>query len=592
VTSGSAQLVGTAWRQDRVKTIVAAALVIGGAAAAPLSAVALGWMTNQSVAGHGTLAALSGVALAVLALAGLTFNHFAHVCYYELSELSVLDLETQVMVVANGSPELAYQENPQFADRLTTVRKEIQRLRAAFEALLALVGLVLALGLTVVLLATVNLWLLALLPAAIIPLTASRRAEQIISRSEAGSAEDHRMATGIFRLTCAAGSGKELRVFRLRDTMLARHRERWDRATTRLWRAHLRAALIRMAGQFVFAVCYLAGVLLVVRAAVADHRSVGDLIMSVALAALVNQQVGTGVALLHDLQRMASTLRDLSALRASVAIGAAPRGAAPPARLTRGIELVDVAFAYPERDGCALRDINLALPAGSTVAIVGENGAGKTSLTKLLCGFYRPTAGAILVDGRDLAQLDAQRWQRSVAVGFQDFVRFELLAREAVGVGDLPRLESEEAILGAIERAQASDLVDKLDNGLDTELGASYPHGVELSGGQWQKLALGRAFMRETPLLVILDEPTASLDPPTEHALFERYAEHARVAGKRTGAITILVSHRFSTVRTADLIVVLDGSRILQTGNHASLMSVSGLYADLYGMQAKAYEPS
>jgi ATP-binding cassette subfamily B protein len=189
----------------------------------------------------------------------------------------------------------------------------------------------------------------------------------------------------------------------------------------------------------------------------------------------------------------------------------------------------------------------------------------------------------------------ADEWRSRLAGAFQDFFRFELLARQSVGVGDVARLDEPAAVVSAVERAGAADVVARLPAGLETQLGPTWPGGVEVSFGQWQKLALARGFMREKPLLLVLDEPTAALDAETEHALFERYAAVARGGGRASsdgggvGGITILVSHRFSTVRMADLIVVLDGARVAQVGSHEALMAKGGPYAELYGIQAAAY---
>ncbi|HEY0991419.1 MAG TPA: ABC transporter ATP-binding protein, partial [Kofleriaceae bacterium] len=234
-------------------------------------------------------------------------------------------------------------------------------------------------------------------------------------------------------------------------------------------------------------------------------------------------------------------------------------------------------------------DVNLDLPAGSVVALVGENGAGKTTLVKLLCRFYEPTTGAITVDGVDLARFPVDAWRRRISAGFQDFARLQLLARESIGVGDVDQLDGDAHVLAALERAAAPELPAALPRGLDTQLGREFHGGVELSQGQWQKVALGRAMMRSAPLLMILDEPTASLDAPTEHALFERYAGAARRAAAATGAITILISHRFSTVRMADMILVVAGGRIAEIGDLAALVRAGGLYAELYELQRRAY---
>jgi ATP-binding cassette subfamily B protein len=266
----------------------------------------------------------------------------------------------------------------------------------------------------------------------------------------------------------------------------------------------------------------------------------------------------------------------------------------PPDRLVDGIALCGVAFRYPGSDAVVLDAVDLVLPAGSTVAIVGDNGAGKTTLVKLLCRFYEPTAGRITVDGVDLARLPIDAWRARIAAGFQDFGRLQLLARESIGVGDVAQLDrgddgADAGVLAALDRAAAGDLPPALPHGLATQLGREFQGGVDLSLGQWQKVALGRAMMRTAPLLVILDEPTASLDAPTEHALFERFAGAARRVAADSGAITVLISHRFSTVRMADLILVVAGGRIAEIGDHAALIRAGGLYAELYELQRRAY---
>ena len=256
-----------------------------------------------------------------------------------------------------------------------------------------------------------------------------------------------------------------------------------------------------------------------------------------------------------------------------------------PDRFTDGIRIEHLTFAYPGTERVVLDDVNLFLPAGAVVAIVGENGAGKTTLVKLLCKLYAPDQGQILIDGQPLARIRSEDWRARLAGAFQDFFRFEFKAAHGVGLGDVPRLDDNGAVVAAVGRAGADDVIERLAAGLETQLGPTWPDGVEVSFGQWQKLALARGFMRDDPLLLVLDEPTAALDAETEHALFERYASAARVDD---GRITILVSHRFSTVRMADLIVVIDGARVVEVGSHEDLLARKGQYAELYGFQARA----
>ena len=259
-----------------------------------------------------------------------------------------------------------------------------------------------------------------------------------------------------------------------------------------------------------------------------------------------------------------------------------------PSRLSRGIRFDHVSFAYPGTERLVLDDVNLEIPAGAVVAVVGENGAGKSTLVKLLAKMYEPTSGRILIDEIELSRMPADKWRERLAGAFQDFFRFEFRARHTVGVGDVPRLDDQPAVVTAVSRAGAGDVIVRLTGGFETQLGPTWPGGVEVSFGQWQKLALARGFMRDVPLLLALDEPTAALDAETEHALFERYAAAAKTRDSQ-GRITILVSHRFSTVRMADLIVVLDGAKVVEVGAHEDLMAKRGQYAELYGIQAAAY---
>jgi ATP-binding cassette subfamily B protein len=259
----------------------------------------------------------------------------------------------------------------------------------------------------------------------------------------------------------------------------------------------------------------------------------------------------------------------------------------PPQVLEHGIELDTVSFSYTGSERPSLAGVSLLLPAGQVVAIVGENGAGKTTLVKLLCGMYEPDVGRILVDRVNLATIDIDAYRQRVTAGFQDYMQYELTVREAVGVGDLPRIHDRAAIDAALTKSGAT-FTGQLPAGLQTQLGTSWQDGVDLSGGEWQKLALARSMLRANPFLVILDEPSAALDPQTEHALFEQIAADAR-QGSAHGRVTLLISHRFSTVRMADLIVVLHQGRVREHGSHDALIAQDGLYAELFRLQAQAY---
>ena len=348
-------------------------------------------------------------------------------------------------------------------------------------------------------------------------------------------------------------------------------------------------------GWISFAVGYGLAILLVVRQATTDpaNTSIGDVVLALGLAARVNQLVlqFTGVIIgAFRASKMANRYLWLLDYAADYALRTQPtHQAAVPARLDEGIRLEGVRFQYPGTDKVVLDGVDVLLPAGSTVAVVGENGAGKSTLMKLLCRFYDPTEGRITLDGTDLRDFDTEEWRRRISAGFQDFAKLELLAREVVGVGDVSAMEDTDAVASALQRAGGSDVPVRLPQGLETPIGKSFEDGAELSGGQWQKLALGRAMMRLSPLLLVLDEPTSALDAHTEHALFERYAGAAAATGAATGAITVLVSHRFSTVRMADLIMVVNDGGLAEVGTHAELITRGGLYSELFELQARAY---
>ncbi|MEU7960993.1 ABC transporter ATP-binding protein [Micromonospora humida] len=619
----------TSLRQDRRKALTALVLVVAGAVAWPLVAVLLRVLFEAVTAGRPVAASLAGVGVAVGLIAGLTLGHFAHIAYFELAELDVLHVHQELMDATNGTPGMAHFERSEFADKITVLEEDVEQLRVGLQAVLTGVGLAVAMTLTTVLLAVLHPLLLLLPLAAVPPLLAGRWAERIVNRAREAGAESTRRASGLFGLATDAAAGKELRVFGLTGEVRRRHRGHWQDATRRLWRAQLVASLVRMTGQLAFAAGYVLAVLLILRDAVAGRRGVGDVVLVVTIAAQVNQQVAAAVGVLQDLQRLRSVYRRLDEVHdlvraadrhptpadptpghtavgptigvgpaialgsdagvgSTAAFGSVAAGA-PPARLREGIRLAGVTLRYPGGAEPVVTGLDLHLPAGATVAVVGENGAGKTTVVKLLCGLLTPTSGRILVDGVELAALSMPGWRERIAAGFQDFVRFELPARQAVGVGDLPRRDDDQAVRTALGRAGADDLVGQLDEGLDTPLGRSHTDGAELSGGQWQKLALGRAFMRDDPLLVVLDEPTAALDAEAEYALFARYREQAREVAARTGAVSVFVSHRFSTVQLADLIVVLADGGVAEAGSHADLLAAGGRYAEMFEIQARAY---
>jgi ATP-binding cassette subfamily B protein len=506
-------------------------------------------------------------------------------------EKTSLLIDRTLMEAALRVPGIEHHEVPRHRDQLELLRLRRGEIGEMVDTLSHNLGMLLLNVGAVVLLARIDP-LLALLPLFALPsLAGSVYTEKARVRAQEGAAESLRAARHLFDVSTRASAGMEVRVFGLGPLLLRRHHQLWRDADRHQNRATWIGSMFAAAGWLVFSLAYVAAIAYVVWLAVRGRATPGDVVMALKLAAGINDLVSWIVLMAGWLFGQLKTAGRVVWLMEYARSSARPHPDAvtAPARLRRGIEFERVTFHYPDRDTPVLRDLCLTIPAGTTIAVVGENGAGKSTLVKLLLRLYHPVAGRILVDGVDLARIDPGEWRDHLAAGFQDFARLELLAGESVGVGDLPRIADDRAIADALSRAAATSVVDDLPDGLRTPLGTSFDQGAELSGGQWQKLALGRAMMRSMPLLLILDEPTASLDAGTEHELFERYAANARRVSAATGAITVLVSHRFSTVRMADLIVVLDSGRMVECGRHEELMTTAGLYADLFTTQARGY---
>ena len=495
-------------------------------------------------------------------------------------------LETHVARLQATSPGIEQHERPDVLDRLAMLRDQVFTLDHVFLSIFGGVAILLRLFVVMFVLATIKPAMLFLVLAAIPPTWAAARRGKAESTVWESVASQRRLARHLFVLHSDPATAKELRVTGAVKSMTKARENAWGEFASTMQKSRIRSAVIQagawaiFAGAFVFAMRFVA--------LSSGSSRAADALVVVAAGARLSAYVGAaateidgwgffvqGAQRLLWLERMVSTRR-------SGAI------ALPPMRLTNGISFRDVSFAYPGSDRMVLENVNLTLSAGSVIAVVGENGAGKSTLVKLLAGLYQPTAGRIEVDGVDLATMDQEAWRERLSGAFQDFVRFEFAAQRTVGLGDLPQLDNEPVALEAVSRAGANDVLERLPDGLNTQLGPGWPGGVDLSGGQWQKLALARGLVREHPLLVVLDEPTSALDAETEHALFERFAAQA-AAAKTDGRVTILVSHRFSTVRMADEIVVLSGAHVVEQGTHDKLMANGGPYFELYTIQASAY---
>ncbi len=496
-----------------------------------------------------------------------------------------VELESYVAELQSSVDTIEHQERPDYLDRLAVLRESVYQLDHMLLALIDTISAVACLALTIAVLMTVSPWMVLLALFAVPTVLVSSWRSGAMRAAEEAAAPGQRLYRHLFALGTTAGPAKELRVTGNAGRLAGQWDTAWGGWYQIMTRAQWVGGLWQAVAWGIFGLGYAGAVYLTVYGL---HASAGDVVLVVTAGARLGQYVATTVGEVDFVRLWLDACRRLGWLESYAELNRGKPDRPAPDRLTEGISFDGVSFCYPGSSEPVLREVSLTLPAGSVIAIVGENGAGKSTLIKLLCGFYPPTAGRILVDGTELARIAPRDWRSRLSGAFQDFARLEFAAQHSVGLGDLAYLDDRAAVTAAVHRAGAADVLDGLADGLDTQLGAGWPDGVDLSFGQWQKVALARGFMRGGPLLTILDEPTAALDAETEHALFERYAEHGR-ASRDQGRITVLVSHRFSTVRMADLIVVVRDGGIAECGTHQQLMDRGGPYADLYSIQASAY---
>ena len=470
------------------------------------------------------------------------------------------------------------------------LRNQVFVLDHMYMSLFTTLAWLLRLAFTFALLAWVHPALLLLAVFAVPSAVAAFWRPDVENKTYERGAPDQRLALHLFDLATTAAPGKEVRVLGIGERLVAERRAAWERWHEPMARVRWGTALWNALAWAIFGAGYVGAVAFVVWGTARDRPRRCCWCWRRARASPDTSRAAVGeIGFLRGF--WADGSRRLAWLEDYAAKQAAAGELSPPSALREGIRFDRVSFAYPGASRLALDEVSFTLPAGAVVAIVGENGAGKTTLVKLLAKLYEPASGAILIDGAPLARMVAAEWRTRITGALQDFFRFEFKARRTIGLGEVGRMEHEPAVMAAAARAGADDVVAGLPAGLDTQLGKTWPGGAEPSFGQWQKLSLARGFMREAPLVQVLDEPTAALDAETEHALFERYAAAARTDMGANGRITIFVSHRFSTVRMADLILVLDGSRLAEAGSHDELMARRGPYAELYGIQAAAYRP-
>ncbi|MGW4790863.1 ABC transporter ATP-binding protein [Nonomuraea sp. NPDC004297] len=565
--------------------LISLVIIVAKSASIPLVALAQAWIVNGTNSAAGLVGAgLIGASAYAATAAG---NRIERNLRFDIAERVDLRLTHDVLITSASIPTIEHLENAEELDRLDLLRRGTYALASTFWSVIEMLAAIVSLALSLWLLASVHPGLALVVLLCAPPLLMARLSQQATLRAQDANAALVRREQKYHDLCVQAGPAKEVWISGNGSLISVRADNLWRDISTAELRARVRGALWRFGGWLCFGVGFAIVLFVVTSLAARGAATFGDVVMAISLGTRLRGQVAHTVSMVGEVDHGGNAAKHFLWLKGYAAAQPAGKYRAP-ARLENGVSLRDVAFRYPGSETDALHGIDLHLPAGRIVGLVGENGSGKSTLVKLLTGAYRPTSGAVLIDGMPLDDVQPKSWATSISAVFQDFVKYEFKVRETVGVGDLPYIADASVVMSAVERAGAASTVKSVPYGLESQLGAVFD-GAELSHGQWQQLALARCAMRREPLLEALDEPTAALDPQVEHELFERFIHISRDAATRAGTVTVLVSHRFSTLHMADLIVVLRGGCVVERGSHAELMAMGGQYASLYRAQAASY---
>lgn len=568
--------------------VVSGVTRLSAAATDAFFAVGLASLTDGVAAHNQSDALIAATILALLVAGSWLLDVVGQRLNRRLTERASISIESHVAHLQSSIGTLEHQERVDYLDRLSLLRNHAPALSELYGSLFNTAGALLRLVITLVLLVSVHPALAALALFALPALIVSNWRGGIEHKVRERLGQQERRARQLFLVGTSPVQGKEVRVAGLGRWLRQQRHEVWDERYRTLSRVGWVSAFARGGAMALFGFALVGAAAFV---GTAQDAAAGEMMLVLVAGSRLSQYVSQAASDMHFFRTIwLDGSRRLAWLEDYAASDSRSETMDAPSLLRDGIRLDQVSFKYPGTDRYVLDDVNIEFPAGKVIAIVGENGAGKSTLVKLICGLYRPTAGRILIDGTDLRRMDLEAWRRRLSGAFQDFFMFEYPVQQSVGVGDVRNIDSTEQVSDAVRRAGADRLVMGLPKGLETQLGVTWESGVGLSHGQWQRIALARAYMRRTPLVLVLDEPASALDAETEHALFDRYAQAAREDQRvDAGGITILVSHRFSTVQMADLIVVIVGSRVVEYGTHAELMASVGTYADLYNLQAASY---
>ncbi len=574
--------------------LVALSLLSASGAFLPLLVAYAGKRIVDAVVLHNRTLTLDWVALELLFVALSAANQRGQGLVRSLLGARLgTDVNVQILEKALRL-DLQFFEDAEFYDKLTRARREASSRPVALlsESFSLIQNIITLVGYAVMLAHFSGFIVLALLISTLPATISEMRYSKIAFRIRNWRSPESRRLLYLEYVLANDEHVKEVKLFGIGPHLLDRYRTLAEAFFEEDKRLALRRALLTHVFSLIGTLAFYGTYAVLALAAVAARITLGNLtlyVVSLRQGQQSFQSVLSGIGNLYEHNLYMSNL--FSYIELAEASELAERERAQSRALSAssssgvtGIRFEDVGFRYPKKDAWALRHLNLDIAAGDSIALVGENGAGKTTFVKLLAGLYEPSEGRILLDGRDLKDYAPETLRKRFGVLFQDFNKYQLKLGENIGLGSVDHLTDEARVTRAAERGGASELLTTLPGGLDAALGHWFEKGSELSGGQWQKVALARAFMREEADILVLDEPTAALDAQAEHAVFERFRELA------IGRTTIVISHRFPTVRMAKTILVLEHGQIIERGSHDDLLELGGKYAHMFRLQAQGYQ--
>ncbi|MBS2003981.1 MAG: ABC transporter ATP-binding protein [Cyanobacteria bacterium SZAS LIN-5] len=534
------------------------------------------------------------VVLALIRLVSSSMEPTVRLVQEQLGDHLVRDINLLILRKANSLVDISVFENPTFHDKLTRAQNEASyRPLAILSNVTAISRSFISLTSMICVLASFQPWLAA----AVIALAMPNLIAQIKMQHESWAIQNFeipevRKMRYFAEVLTRVETASEIRLFNLGDLFIKKYLDKF----AEFQKAHAKLRANHWIRNFILAniaaVGLVASYSYVVFSALRNAISLGSLSMYLTATTQIEYQLEIiiwSIAHLYQGNLFAKNMFDFLEVSSPVVLPATGAAKLVPKKFEHGIRFENVSFHYPDSERKVFENLSFELKAGQSIALVGENGAGKTTIVKLLSRLYEPVSGRILVDGVDLKEYDLTSWRANLSVIFQNYVRFHLTARENIGVGNVDFLDDMERIVSAAERASAVSLIEKFSDKYETMLGKwfSADKGTELSGGEWQKIALSRAFMRAgegEAQLLILDEPTSALDAQAEYDIYLRFSELTR------GKTTLLISHRFSTVKMADVVLLLEKGKIIEQGSHDELMLKNGEYARLYNLQADRYK--